>query len=153
MSGRLAAGSVATSGIPVAAAGAGGAGRKRGGGAGLWEWVGRPGRGGPGVARPRGGFGRGGPGAPADRRYRIDQVQQLRDVGPIGGGQRRDERNPVGVGKNMMLRPGFTAISRVRSSFFPPRIARNDALSTTARARSSRPRRRNSARSTAWSRF
>ncbi len=70
------------------------------------------------------GFAPGGTGAPADRRYRIDQVQQLRDVGPIGGGQRRDERNPVGVGKNMMLRPGLTAIGRVRSSFFPPRIAR-----------------------------
>jgi hypothetical protein len=92
-------------------------------------------------------------GAPADRRHRINEVQQLRDVGPIGGRQRRDERNPVGVGKNMMLRPGLAAIGRVRSSFFPPRIARNDALSTIARATSSRPRRRSSVSSAAWSRF
>ena len=93
------------------------------------------------------------PGAPADRRHRIDEVQQLGDVGGIGGSQLRDERNPVGVGKNMMLRPGFAAIGRVRSSFFPPRIARSDALSTIARARSRRPRRRNSVSSAACSRF
>jgi hypothetical protein len=92
-------------------------------------------------------------GATADHRHGIDQVEQLRDVGPIRRGQRRDERNPVRVGKNMMLRPGLAAIGRVRSSLFPPRIARNDALSTTARARSSRPRRRNSVSNTACSRF
>ncbi len=92
-------------------------------------------------------------GATTERRHSIDEGQQLRHVVPVGRGQRRDERNPVRVGENMMFRPGLAAIGRVRSSFFPPRIARNDALSTTARARSSRPRRRNSARSTAWSRF
>ena len=89
----------------------------------------------------------------ADRRHGVDEVQQLCDVGPIRGRQRRDERNPVRVGKNMMLRPGLAAIGRVRSSFFPPRIARSDALSTTARARSSRPRRRSSVSSTACRRF
>ena len=88
-----------------------------------------------------------------DRRQRIDQLEQLRDVRSIRRGQRRDERNPVGVGKNMMLRPGLAAIGRVRSSFFPPRIARSDALSTMARARSKRPRRRNSASRAACSRF
>jgi hypothetical protein len=92
-------------------------------------------------------------GAPADGRHRIDQVQQLRDVGPIGGGQRRDERNPVGVGENMMLRAGLAAIGWVRSSFFPPRIARSEELSTIARARSSRPRWRNSASRVVWSCF
>lgn len=91
--------------------------------------------------------------AAANWRHRIDEVQQLRDVGPIGGGQRRDERNPVRVGENMMLRPGLAAIGRVRSSFFPPRIARSEALSTTARARSRRPRRRSSVNSTACKRF
>jgi hypothetical protein len=91
--------------------------------------------------------------AAADRRHGVDEGEQLRDVGSIGRRQRRDERNPVGVGKNMMLRPGLAAIGRVRSGFFPPRIARSEALSTIARARSSRPRRRNSASNTAWSRF
>jgi hypothetical protein len=93
------------------------------------------------------------PRAAADRRQRIDQIDQLGDVRPIRGGQRRDERNPVRVGKNMMLRPGLAAIGRVRSSFFPPRMARSEALSTTARARSRRPRRRSSVSRTACNRF
>jgi hypothetical protein len=72
---------------------------------------------------------------------------------PVRRREARDNRNPVGVGKNMMFRPGLTAIGRVRSSFFPPRSARSEALSTTARARSRRPRRRNSVSKTRWSRF
>jgi hypothetical protein len=83
----------------------------------------------------------------------VDQRQQLRHVVPVRRREARDDRNPVGVGKNMMFRPGLTAIGRVRSSFFPPRSARSDALSTTARARSSRPRRRNSVSKARWSRF
>ena len=63
-------------------------------------------------------------GTPAQRRHRVHQRQQLRDVVPVGGRQRRDERNPVRVGENMMFRPGLAAIGRVRSSFFPPRTAR-----------------------------
>ena len=88
-------------------------------------------------------------GAPAQRRHRVDQRQQLGHVVPVRGRQERDERNPVRVGENMMFRPGLAAIGRVRSSFFPPRSARSEALSTTARARSSWPRRRNSVSSTA----
>ncbi len=60
----------------------------------------------------------------------IDQRQQLGHIVPVRRCQARDDRNPVGVGKNMMF-----------------------ALSTTARARSSRPRRRNSVSKTRWSRF
>jgi hypothetical protein len=86
-------------------------------------------------------------------RKRVDQRQQLGDVVPMGSGQRRDERNPVRVGENMMLRPGFAAIGRVRSSFFPPRSARREALSTTARARSIWPRRRSSVSSARCNRF
>lgn len=91
--------------------------------------------------------------AATDRRHGLDQRQQLRDVVSVRRRQRRAERNPLGVGENMMLRPGLAAIGRVRSSFFPPRSARSEALSTTARAKSSRPRRRSSASRTAWSRF
>ena len=94
-----------------------------------------------------------GAGFAAHGRHRVHERQQLGNVVAVGARQRRDERNPARVGENMMLRPGFAAIGRVRSSFFPPRRARTDELSTTARARSSWPRRRNSARSTAWSRF
>ena len=90
---------------------------------------------------------------PAQRRNAIDQRQQLGHVVPVRRREARDDRNPVRVGKNMMFRPGLTAIGRVRSSFFPPRSARSDALSTTARARSSWPRRRNSVSNTRWRRF
>ena len=92
-------------------------------------------------------------GAAAERRHGIDKGQQLGHVVPIRRRQRRDERNPARVGENMMLRPGLAAIGRVRSSFFPPRSARSDELSTTARAKSIWPRRRNSLSSTVWRRF
>jgi hypothetical protein len=92
-------------------------------------------------------------GAPAQCRNAIDERQQLGHVVAVRRREARDNRNPVGVGKNMMFRPGLTAIGRVRSSFFPPRNARSEALSTTARARSSWPRRRNSVSKTRWSRF
>lgn len=89
----------------------------------------------------------------ADRRNRIHQRQQLSYVVPVRRREPRNNRNPVRVGENMMFRPGLAAIGRVRSSFFPPRRARSEALSTTTRARSSWPRRRNSASNTRWRRF
>jgi len=88
-----------------------------------------------------------------DRRHGVDEGQQLADVVAIRRRQPRDERNPLAVGKNMMFRPGLAAIGRVRSSFFPPRNARSEALSTTVRARSSWPRRRNSVSKTRCNRF
>ena len=90
--------------------------------------------------------------AAAQRREGVDQGQQLGDVVAIGGRQLRDERNPSGVGEKVMFRPLLAAIGRVRSSFFPPRNARTEALSTRARARSTWPRRCNSASSVSWSR-
>jgi len=107
----------------------------------------------PAIALHESRFADGPAGAAAQRRHAVDHRQQLRDVVPVRGRQRRDERNPVRVGENMMFRPGFAAIGRVRSSFFPPRSARSDALSTTARAKSSWPRCRNSLSKTTWSRF
>jgi len=67
---------------------------------------------------------RGSAGAPAQWRHRINEREQLGDVVSVGGRQRRDERNPVRVGENMMFRPGFAAIGRVRSRCFSPRAAR-----------------------------
>ena len=107
----------------------------------------------PAVALDELGLGRGTPGTAAQGWERVDEGQELRDVVPVRRRQDRDERNPVRVGENMVLRPGLAAIGRVRSSFFPPRTARSDALSTTARAKSSSPRRRSSVSSTVWSRF
>ena len=89
----------------------------------------------------------------ADRGHGVNEVEQLADVVAVGGGQPRDERNPLRVGKKVMFRPGLAAIGRVRSSFFPPRSARSEALSTTARARSIRPRRRSSTSKTRCNRF
>jgi len=91
-------------------------------------------------------------GTSAERRNRVDQWQQLGDVVPIGAGEHGGQRDPACFGENMVLRPRLTAIGWVRSSFFPPRNARTEALSTTARVRSNWPRWRNSASSTVCSR-
>jgi hypothetical protein len=88
----------------------------------------------------------------AQRRDRVDQRQQLGDVVAIGGGQQRRQRDAASLGENVVLRPRLTAIGWVRSSFFPPRSARTEALSTRARVRSNWPRWRNSASRTACSR-
>ena len=84
------------------------------------------------------------PGPAAQNRERIDQRQQFSDVVAVGGGQPRDNRNPLRVGENVMFRPLLAAIGGVRASFFPPRSARTERLSTIVRARSRWPRRRNS---------
>ena len=91
-------------------------------------------------------------GTPAQRRDRVDQRQQLGDVVAVRGSQQRRQRDAAGLGENVVLRPRLTAIGWVRSSFFPPRSARTEALSTRARVRSSWPRWRNSASRTACSR-
>lgn len=83
----------------------------------------------------------------------VDQGQELRHIMAVGGRQDRDERNPLRVGENVVRTPRLAAIGGVRSSFFPPRNARSDARSTTARARSIWPRRCSSVSSTAWSCF
>lgn len=93
------------------------------------------------------------PGTAAQQRHGVHQREQLGDVVLIGGRQDRDERNPLRVGENVMFRPGLAAIGRVRSSFFPPRNARSDALSTTARSKSRSPRRRNSVSRALCNRF
>jgi hypothetical protein len=79
------------------------------------------------------------------RRNLVYQWQQLGDVVPIGGRYDRSQGNAARLGENVMFRPRLTAIGWVRSSFFPPRSARTEALSTIVRARSSWPRWRNSA--------
>jgi hypothetical protein len=91
-------------------------------------------------------------GTPAQRRDRVDQRQQLGDVVAVRGRQQRRQRDAAGLGENVVLRPRLTAIGWVRSSFFPPRSARTEALSTRARVRSNWPRWRNSASRTACSR-
>jgi general L-amino acid transport system substrate-binding protein len=88
----------------------------------------------------------------SERRNRVDQGQQLGDVVPICAGQQCRQRDAARLGENVVLRPRLTAIGWVRSSFFPPRNARTELLSTRARVRSNWPRWRNSASRSACSR-
>ena len=80
-----------------------------------------------------------------DRRQRGDERIQLRDVVDVRGGHLRDERDAPRIGDDVVFGARLAAIGWVRSSFFPPRNARTDALSTTVQRWSRRPRRRSSA--------
>ena len=106
----------------------------------------------PTVALHEGGLAPWTPRPAAQRRDAVHQRQQLGDVVPVGAGEEGRQRDPVGFGKNVVLRSRLTAIGWVRSSFFPPRSARIEALSTRARAKSNWPRWCKSASNTAWSR-
>jgi hypothetical protein len=91
--------------------------------------------------------------AAAERGNALDQRNQLGDIVAVGGGDDGRQGNAPRFGEKVVLRPFLTAIGWVRSSFFPPRTARTDELSTIARARSSWPRWRSSASNAAWRRF
>jgi hypothetical protein len=94
-----------------------------------------------------------GPAPPAaDSGQRGDERIERGDVVDIGRGYLRDERDAARVGNEVMLGARLAAIGWVRSSFFPPRTARTDALSMTVHRWSSRPRRRSSARSASCNR-
>lgn len=72
----------------------------------------------------------------ADRRNRVDQRQQLRDVVDVRAGQDRGERRTVGVGDDVVLGTGSRAIGGVWPSFWPAPTARIDDESTAAREKS-----------------
>lgn len=72
----------------------------------------------------------------ANRRNRVDQRQQLRDVVDVRAGQDRGERRAVGVGDDVVLGTGSRSIGRVLPSFWPAPTARIDDESTAAREKS-----------------
>ncbi len=74
------------------------------------------------------------PTAPGDGRQRGDERFELGDVVDVGGGELCDQRNAAGVRDEVVFRAFLTAIGWVRSSFFPPRSARTEALSITVHA-------------------
>ena len=85
-----------------------------------------------------------------NRRDRIDQCQQLGDIVPIRSRQSDGQRNAVGVGYQMVFRPLFAAIRGVGACFRPPKTARTEAESTTAREKSIWSARRNWLSKTRW---
>ena len=66
----------------------------------------------------------------------IDQRQQLCDIMTVGASQSHRQRDTIGVGEHMMFRALFAAIRRVWACFGPPKTARTEAESTTAREKS-----------------
>ena len=104
------------------------------------------------VALQRIGFAAWSAASPTDRGQGGDERVELGNVVDVGGRQLRDEWDAPRLSDDVVFGARLAAIGWVRSSFFPPRNARSDALSTTAHRRSKRPRRRNSARSVSWRR-
>jgi hypothetical protein len=86
-------------------------------------------------------------GAAAHGRQCRHQGLELGHIVHIGSRDLCDQRNAARVGNEVVFRALLTAIGWVRSSFFPPRNARTEALSMTVHRWSSRPRCRSSARS------
>ena len=80
----------------------------------------------------------------------VDQWQQSGYIVPVGTGQLDDEGKPVAVGEHVMFRPQFPSIRRIRAGFRPPKTARTDAESTTAREKSIWPAPRSLFNSTWW---
>lgn len=66
----------------------------------------------------------------------INQRQQLRDIMAVGTGQLYRQRDTVGIRYQMVLRAFFAAICGIWACFHPPKTARTEAESTTAREKS-----------------
>lgn len=67
---------------------------------------------------------------------RVHQWQQLCDVVTIGSGDTRHQRNTAGVRKHMMFRALFPAIRGIGARLVPPKTARTELESITARDQS-----------------
>ena len=83
-----------------------------------------------------------------DWRNTVNQRQKLCDVVTVGAGQCHRKRNTISIRYQMMFRAFFTPIRGVWACFCPPKTARTDDESTTARQKSIWPARRNLLNST-----
>ena len=83
-----------------------------------------------------------------DWRDTVNQRQKLRDVVTVGAGQYHRKRNTIGICYQMMFRAFFTPIRGIWACFCPPKTARTDDESTTARQKSIWSARRNLLNST-----
>lgn len=88
--------------------------------------------------------------APGHRRNRLDQHQQLGHVVAMRPGQNRGERKTVRVRDDVVLRPVLATIRGIGARLIPPKTARTEAESTTARDQSIRLAACNRASSVRW---
>ena len=70
------------------------------------------------------------------RRHLVNQGDQLCNVVSVRSGERARQRDALSVGEQVMLAAGFAAVRRIRPGLGPPKTARTDALSMTARFQS-----------------
>ena len=71
-----------------------------------------------------------------NRRYRFNQRQKLSHIMAVGPGELHRQWDPVGIGDEVMFRARFPSIRRIWARFRPPKTARTEAESTTAREKS-----------------
>ena len=71
-------------------------------------------------------------------RDRLDQGEQLADVGAVRGCGQAGERDPGRVGDQVVLRAELAPVDRARPCFGAPKRAGTEALSTTTRDQSIR---------------
>jgi len=71
-----------------------------------------------------------------NRRNRLNQRQKLSYVMAVGSGDFHRKRDTICVGDKVMFRPQFPSIRCIRARFRPPKTARTEAESTTAREKS-----------------
>lgn len=72
----------------------------------------------------------------SNRRDRFDQRAHLGGIMSIGAGENHAQRDALGIGTDVVLAACFASIRRVRSGLEPPKTARTELLSTTARLQS-----------------
>src|SRR5512143_462802 len=73
---------------------------------------------------------------PAESGDRVHEGQELRDIVGVGPRQDRGQREALTVSDHMVLAARLGAIRGIRAGFRPPKTARTDELSTTARDQS-----------------
>jgi len=81
----------------------------------------------------------------------VDQGHQLGDVVAIGGSEFDHQRNAIRVRDDVVFRAFFAAIRGIRAGLRPPKMARTEAESTTARDQSILSASRRWASNTRWS--
>jgi len=82
----------------------------------------------------------------------LNQRDQLRHVVPVGARQLASQRGSMGIGDDVVLAALLAPVRRIGACLGPPKTARTDELSTTARDKSIRSALRNSSTNKRWMR-